>query len=113
MARQVKREKLAKASLAKANTITFEIEGVYEDDRQKFQAMAQNLGITFDSNNNVLDNDIKDDVLANTSSITDIEGYFATTYTGDITVVTSVDFTGQTTTTSTISVVNGIVTGVS
>lgn len=106
MANGKPRERLAKASLAKTNNLNVTIEGVYEDDRQKFQAMSQDLGIAFDGNNNVLDNQIKDNV-------TTLQGYFSTTYTGDITVVTSVDFTAETTTTSTISVVDGIITGIS
>lgn len=54
-------EKLAKASLAVSRN-KVSITGDYEDDKQKFNAMVQDLAITFDSNNNVLDNGIKDDV---------------------------------------------------
>lgn len=112
----------AKAALAKANTVTLNVAGVYEDDRQKFNAVAQDLGITFDGNNNVLDNDIKSDTLDNTThsnttgnphntSIEDIVG--SAGYTGSITVVTSVDFVGESVGTSTISVTDGVITGVS
>ena len=59
--RNTKGEKLAKASLAVTRN-KVSIEGDYEDDRQKFNAMLQDLAITFDANNNVLDNGIKDDV---------------------------------------------------
>lgn len=99
-----KGEKLAKAALSVTRS-KVTITGDYEDDRQKFGAMTQDLAITFDGNNNVLANGIKDDVQ-------ELQDYFNTTYTGDITVVTSVDFTGETTTTSTISVVDGIITEV-
>jgi len=61
------KERIAKAAMAKTNVTTFFIEGDYEADRQKFSAMSQDLGITFDGNNNVVDNDIKDDVTANTA----------------------------------------------
>jgi len=100
------REKLAKASLAKTNNLNFTIEGVYEDDRQKFQAVSQDLGITFDGNNNVSSNQIKSDV-------TTLKGYFNSTYTGSITIVESVDFIAETTVTKTITVEDGLITGIS
>lgn len=173
------KERLGKAALAKSNAVSFTIEGVYEDDRQKFGAMVQDLGITFDSNNNVLNNTIKIDTTSNTAhknmtgnphgtTLSDIatldgvptggstnpvesDGIFdalaskqdtltidntptdgstnlvksngifdalaskqdtITGYNGNITVVTAVDFTGETTTTQTITITNGIVTNV-
>jgi hypothetical protein len=54
------RARKARSALAKSNAVSFEISGIYEADRQKFQAMAQDLGITFDGNNNVLDNSTND-----------------------------------------------------
>jgi len=104
------REKLAKASLAKANSLTFTVEGVYEDDRQKFQAMAQDLGITFDANNNILSNTVKADIVDHESRITSLES--VTGFTGTIEVVTGVDFVNQTTETKTVTVQDGIVVGV-
>jgi len=105
MANRVTKERLAKASLAKTNNLNFTIEGIYEDDRQKFQAMSQDLGITFDGNNNVLDNTIKDNV-------TTLNGYFSGSFTGTFTIVDSVDFVGQTTTTKTVTVSNGLITSI-
>jgi ABC-type polar amino acid transport system ATPase subunit len=123
----------AKAALAKANTVTLSVEGIYENDRQKFSAMAQDLGVTFDGNNNVLDNTIKDNTAANTAhknatgnphgtGIADISGLQSeldskqdtiSGYTGSIAVVTSVDFTAKTTAKKTVTVTNGVITGVS
>jgi hypothetical protein len=117
-----RKERIGKAALAKANTVTYEVGGVYENDRQKFNAVAQDLGITFDSNNNVTSNTIKSDTTANTqhsntignphsTSISSIIGQSG--YTGNITVVASVDFTAKTVVTDTISVVDGVIVGVS
>ena len=109
----------ARSALAKSNTVSLEVSGIYETDRQKFQAMAQDLGITFDGNNNVLDNDIKDDVSTNTSSIStnasnisSINSKFSSGYNGTVTVITGVDFTAKTTTTKTLTIVDGLITGV-
>jgi hypothetical protein len=56
------KERLGKAALAKSNTITYNIEGVYESDRLKFGNMASDLGITFNAANQVDSNVIKADV---------------------------------------------------
>jgi hypothetical protein len=106
------RQRIARTALAKSNTVSINIEGVYETDRQKFQAMAQDLGITFDGNNNVLDNDIKDDVSTNTSNISSIDSKFSSGYSGTVTVITGVDFTAETTTTKTLTIEDGLITGV-
>jgi hypothetical protein len=123
---------LAKAALAKNNTTQFTIEGVYEDARQKFTNMASSLGISFNANNTVNNNAIKNDTASNTAhsgttgnphntSISDITGLQGaidnkqdafTGYNGTVTVVTSVDFVGQTKTTQTLTVKNGVITGV-
>lgn len=129
-----KGQKLAKAALAKSNTVSFTVEGTYENDRQRFLAMAQDLGITFDANNNVASNTIKSDTADNTShseittgnphniGIEDIPNLQTeldskqdtiTGFTGTIDVITGVDFTEETTTVSTITVTNGIITSVS
>lgn len=63
------RERLAAAAIAKVNSNTVNIEGIYEADRQKFQALSQDLGITFDSNNNITSNQIKTDVNTLDSSV--------------------------------------------
>jgi len=159
---------LAKAAFAKANVATVFIEGDYEDDRQKFSALVQDMSIEFDSNNNISSNGIKDTVdghIANTSNPhgvdkTDVglgsvdNKSYATIesdvlaaasksdvgldnvpnvdctnasnissgtlpndrlsgYSGTITVITSVDFANETTTDVTITVDNGLITGVS
>ena len=62
MANKSKGERLAKAALAKAHTINVNITGEYEDDRVKFNAMAADLGIEFDTLNQVTINQIKTDV---------------------------------------------------
>lgn len=46
----------ARAALAKSNTVKLDITGIYENDRQKFQALNQNMGVTYDANNNVTGN---------------------------------------------------------
>jgi hypothetical protein len=46
----------AKAALAKSNTVSATISGDYENDRQRFQALSQNMEVTYDSNNNVVTN---------------------------------------------------------
>jgi hypothetical protein len=66
---KLKKERIGKAALAKSNAISINIDGIYEDDRQKFQSVAQDLAITFDGNNNVLVNGIKSDVTDNTTNI--------------------------------------------
>ena len=106
------RQRIARTALAKSNTVSLEVSGIYETDRQKFQAMAQDLGITFDGNNNVLDNDIKDDVSTNISDISSINSKFSSGYNGTVTVITGVDFTAKTTTTKTLTIVDGLITGV-
>lgn len=144
----VKGQKLAKTALAKNNSLQVTIVGDYEADRQRFQSMAQDLGVTFDGNNNVLDNTIKDNTASNTAhrnttgnphstTIGDISGLQSeldsklasgdnvsglvndvgyitgtTGYTGDVVVITGVDFVGETTTTQTMSFVNGVLTEV-
>lgn len=152
-----KNKKLGKSALAKSNTVSAEVTGNYEEDRQKFQALSQDFGITFDGNNNVLSNITKSNVTANTahrniisgnphgvtaahlglasvatsgsyndlsdkpsipsdtSDLTNGAGYITGTtgYTGNITIVTGVDFTAETVTTSVVSVVDGVITAVS
>ena len=54
------RDRKARSALAKANTVSINVESIYEDDRQKFQALSQDLGITFDGNNNVDENNTND-----------------------------------------------------
>lgn len=61
-----KGEKLAKAALSVSRT-KVTITGEYEEDRQKFGAMTQDLAITFDGNNNILVNGIKNNVTSNTN----------------------------------------------
>ena len=55
-------ERLAKAALAKTNNVTYEITGVYENDRLRFQSVSQDFGVTYDANNNVATNGIKSNV---------------------------------------------------
>jgi hypothetical protein len=45
-----KAKKYGKIGIAKANNITYNIEGVYEEDRQKFLALASALNMTFSGN---------------------------------------------------------------
>lgn len=71
-----KGEKLAKAALSVSRT-KVTITGEYEEDRQKFGAMTQDFAITFDGNNNVLVNGIKNDVTSNTNALLNKEDSFA------------------------------------
>jgi len=57
----------ARAALAKSNTISTTIAGDYENDRQRFQALSQNMNVVYDSNNNV-------DVNGTLARITTLEG---------------------------------------
>jgi hypothetical protein len=121
-ANDARKQKLAKAALAKANTVSVNVEGVYEDSRQQFNALSQNMGVTYDGNNNVTANQVKSDTVLNNTHRTSSNNPHGVTaaqlglgngHNGTITVVTSVDFTNETTTTSTLTITNGIITGVS
>jgi len=73
---------LAKAALAKTNTIIVNIEGDYEDSRQQFLAMASELGFTFDSNNAVVNKQIVDDVALLQSKILSLVTLLDSTFDG-------------------------------
>ncbi len=53
---------LAKAAIAKTNVTSLTVESVYEDSRQRFQALSQDLGVTYSVNNNVLSNQTNADI---------------------------------------------------
>lgn len=59
--------RLAKAALAKNNTTVVTILGDYETDRSRFQSLGNSLEVTYDVNNNVASNGVKDAVIANTN----------------------------------------------
>jgi hypothetical protein len=102
-------KRLGKAALAKSNTISATIEGDYEDDRQKFLAAMQDLEITFDANNNVDVDGIKNTVTANTANIAtntdsiaaltvkldNVANLFGITFNSDGTIATE-SYTGHT-----------------
>ena len=89
-----KGSKLAKASLAKTNKISYVVYGDYADEAQQFDAMTQDFGITFDSNNNISYNGIKTDV-------SDIQNALSSGYTGNVS-----------TSGGTLVIVDGLITGV-
>ncbi len=62
-------QQLGKAALAKANTVTYTFTGEYGDIKSKFSSLTQDFGISYDLNNNILSNSVKDNVAANTSNI--------------------------------------------
>lgn len=45
-----KANKFGKIGIAKANTVKVEVEGDYENDRQKFNSLVTSLGVTFTDN---------------------------------------------------------------
>ena len=69
--------KLAKAALARINNITSGTTGTID---QRVSPMAQSLGITFDGNNNVLDNGTNDDILLINAKIDAIAALFKITF---------------------------------
>ena len=83
MAKANKGVKLAKASLAKTNTLEVNITGDYEADRQKFQAMATALGFTFNSSNQVVDEQIVDDVALLISKVNSLATMLSSSFDGN------------------------------
>ena len=80
------RNRKARSALAKSNNITLNIEGIYEADRLKFASMAQDFGVTFDGNNNVLDNSEKERSLSNKAYIDRRESLRDCTIISDVTI---------------------------
>ena len=56
------RQKLAKVAIAKTNTVQVDVEGIAGDTISKLSSLSQGLGVTYDVNNNLVDNDIRADV---------------------------------------------------
>lgn len=68
-----KGKKLAKAALAKNNSTRVIVDGIAGDTVSQLNSLSQALGITYDSNNNVLDNETTADINSNTSRLDAIE----------------------------------------
>ena len=79
---RTKGKKLAKAALAKTNTIQVSIEGDYEDSRQRFNSLSTALGVTYDGNNNVVDEQIVDDVALLQSQVLSLVTLLNSTFNG-------------------------------
>jgi hypothetical protein len=106
---------LGKAAFAKVNNTNLNIDTVYEKSRKRFENMAVSLGVGFGVTDNVAYNntDTRLDTLEGT--VADLQSSKEDTITGfsgSLEVITGIDFENKTTTTSTVTFDNGIVTGV-
>ena len=96
--------KLAKAALARINNITSGTTGATD---QRVSPMAQSLGITFDGNNNVLNNDTNDDISLINAKIDAIAALFEITF-DTSGAITTEEYTSHTHNYGTSDVTEGI-----
>ena len=99
---------IARASLAKVNSVSA---GTTTTTDGRVSPMAQSLGITFDSNNNVLNNTTNANILDLQTRLTALENRLAQyeNHTHSYTDATIADTTTGTGTTTTVTKTTGIV----